>query len=654
MKILTDTGLVAFWNKIKQLVLGNRPYEPTEFSGKGYKVLEKNIQTVGDVKNNILTAVMLSEANTIYEIRYDFDLGGETIEMKEGCTLKFEGGSLSNGTLEGSDTDIIVSHCNTIFKNIVISGFFKSLNPLYFDEENEKVAMYCINNTRNNKIDFYGKTIYPKDTIVINRSIVLVKNLNIQLNEDIFRVLHINNQDNVSFENLYINCNSKAVRCVTFENSQKSNIRNSTILNLGNLNKEVVAGIEFKGDCSRSLVDFVFIDNVKARNNSSGIVISKSENTNGNMLFSTNIVVQNSYISNVNAEEDADGIKVLEMTDELGTIAHTSYHKFENLHFENCDKRALKLQTDCPVVKNIYCQNGKFGQSLVDFMGEYNTLDGLYATGLSLNTGTYNIFLSHSVKTSVKNVVIKDSIKENDINATLINDQSNVSGTIILENIEVDTNMLIRSLNNKEIVKNLILNNVTHKLGYHYSMDITYYSVIMNNFILDTSSLDKSYWVREFNTVPSVIISNLDVNMLNKDCIHNYPQNNYVCNYYYTSTKKTLKSIIHNGHIETTFDDWAGYPSHLDYTKEYSEGDTLVSPIGVITMIKGKSESNPKGLWMLTEPRGKLTLDNISVLTNNPSVYDISNIRIILDSNKTIHYSNGKWYYDDGNLYSDN
>lgn len=33
---------------------------------------------------------MLSEPNTIYEIRYDFDLGGETIEMKESCTLKFE------------------------------------------------------------------------------------------------------------------------------------------------------------------------------------------------------------------------------------------------------------------------------------------------------------------------------------------------------------------------------------------------------------------------------------------------------------------------------------------------------------------------------------------------------------------------------------
>lgn len=110
---------MAFWNKIKQLVLGNRPYNPSEFSGKGYKVLEKNIQTVDGVKKNILTAAMLSEANTIYEIRYDFDLNSATVEMKEGCTLKFKGGSLSNGCIDGN-VEIKASKYK-IFDNIIFS-----------------------------------------------------------------------------------------------------------------------------------------------------------------------------------------------------------------------------------------------------------------------------------------------------------------------------------------------------------------------------------------------------------------------------------------------------------------------------------------------------------------------------------------------------
>ena len=124
MKILTDKGLVAFWNKIKQLVLGNRPYNPSEFSGKGYKVLEKNIQTVGGVKKNILTAVMLSKANTIYEIRYDFDLGGKTIEMKEGCILKFEGGILYNGKIKGNNTKVEANITRIFGEYFLLEGTF--------------------------------------------------------------------------------------------------------------------------------------------------------------------------------------------------------------------------------------------------------------------------------------------------------------------------------------------------------------------------------------------------------------------------------------------------------------------------------------------------------------------------------------------------
>ena len=42
---------------------------------------------------------MVNQPNTIYEIRYDFDLDGKTLEMPENCVLKFNGGSLRNGKI---------------------------------------------------------------------------------------------------------------------------------------------------------------------------------------------------------------------------------------------------------------------------------------------------------------------------------------------------------------------------------------------------------------------------------------------------------------------------------------------------------------------------------------------------------------------------
>lgn len=143
MKILTDTGLMVLWNKIKQLVLGNRTYNPSEFSGKGYKVLEKNIKTVGGVKKNLLTAIMLSEANTIYEIRYDYDLDGEAIKIPENVVLQFNGGSLCNGTLIGNNS-IIQSYLITIFKDdLKIEGSWRNSKTYceWFDKNIQKTLL---------------------------------------------------------------------------------------------------------------------------------------------------------------------------------------------------------------------------------------------------------------------------------------------------------------------------------------------------------------------------------------------------------------------------------------------------------------------------------------------------------------------------------
>lgn len=79
------------------LKFADRAYNPGIYVGMGYKILRRNIM---DGKN-ILTQEMVNQPHTIYMIQYDFDLDGTTITLPEGCMFYFQGGSISNGFLEG-------------------------------------------------------------------------------------------------------------------------------------------------------------------------------------------------------------------------------------------------------------------------------------------------------------------------------------------------------------------------------------------------------------------------------------------------------------------------------------------------------------------------------------------------------------------------
>ena len=110
--------------------LADRPYNPSAFSGKGYTILRKNVSTLSRGRNaNILTQEMLSTSNTVYDIRYDFDLDGSEITVPDGCTLKFSGGSLTNGLVIFSQTiiegypQIYTKISGTLHGNIHIDWF---------------------------------------------------------------------------------------------------------------------------------------------------------------------------------------------------------------------------------------------------------------------------------------------------------------------------------------------------------------------------------------------------------------------------------------------------------------------------------------------------------------------------------------------------
>lgn len=122
------------------LSLKDRTYNPSEFSGKGYKILRKNIIEIEDanfnkVNKNILTQDMINEPNTVYEIRYDFNLNDAEITIPENCVLKFNGGSLSNGTINGNYAKVETETLDNSLINI------KYTSPVNF---NRNLTYYII------------------------------------------------------------------------------------------------------------------------------------------------------------------------------------------------------------------------------------------------------------------------------------------------------------------------------------------------------------------------------------------------------------------------------------------------------------------------------------------------------------------------------
>ena len=82
-------------NGTSVLKFKDRDYVEGTFNGMGKVILRKN--KAGQI--NILEQVNINKPNTIYVIRYDYDLNGQSINIPNGCVLYFQGGSLKNGKL---------------------------------------------------------------------------------------------------------------------------------------------------------------------------------------------------------------------------------------------------------------------------------------------------------------------------------------------------------------------------------------------------------------------------------------------------------------------------------------------------------------------------------------------------------------------------
>lgn len=152
-------------------------------NGMAYKYLRKT-------KNMILSQSDFNQANAIYEIRYDFDLNGNTISIPDNCELKFVGGSLKNGYLKGSLLNNIIdlNRIKVDDLGIFFSYFkLKDNQTVIFEKDKVYTSSIDINiNASNITINGNGATIQSINTehlsniIKISPEVAIYYGLNIE------------------------------------------------------------------------------------------------------------------------------------------------------------------------------------------------------------------------------------------------------------------------------------------------------------------------------------------------------------------------------------------------------------------------------------------------------------------------------------------
>ena len=135
----------------------------TDVSGKGYVILRKNKSF----------AEQVTKENTIYEIRYDFDLNGASINLPEGCILKFDGGSLLNGNVDCNYSFIEANEYAYIFKGVSVTNA-PTLSVCWFGAQNK--AEHDSSDAFEKALQGAKKALVPGNTYYLHRVIAMPSN----------------------------------------------------------------------------------------------------------------------------------------------------------------------------------------------------------------------------------------------------------------------------------------------------------------------------------------------------------------------------------------------------------------------------------------------------------------------------------------------
>lgn len=339
--------------------------------GMGYVILRKD-KTFAE---------QVTQANTIYEIRYDFDLHGEEVSIPNNCLINFMGGKLSNGTLRGLSMN---NPSYAVFDNIVIDGinaqsvdirWFGAISDLQYSSSSNtfsgtdcsdalKKALLCANRNMVN-VDVIGN-FYLGQKVSIDGSLRIRGNYGITFD---------NVNTSKALPNLFVN---PSLSCA-IEVNTNGDIYNKTI-SIENLN------VGSTGNTANFLN--YFVDGAPCRPG----FIHKSRFTGLNIVFNMRVLstasswstYQDLDIANCYAAQN----NVFLYTDTEKTAAAKDR---VNSNVGNIVIRSCTIENNIQGCLHIYYPNGSVDLFDNTFEGQPNAIDIVSAFSVSIHNNYFEL-----------------------------------------------------------------------------------------------------------------------------------------------------------------------------------------------------------------------------------------------------------------------
>lgn len=384
-----------------KVALKNRPMKrdamTDEVIQKGYVILKE-----GDDFKEVVESY--TEGNVIFEIDYAFDLGGGSVVIPEGCTLKFVGGSIVNtsdttATITGDDTSVEAGLVKVFGDNITIDGTW-SVENVYskWFETNE----YTLNNCYALCSDDVNNNLYITEDVNVtsdtetggikSNTIINVFGTIKNTASDTKHLVTIENKHDVVICGGIWNGNKSA-----FTTSQYGHIIN-IIGTSYNVTVKDVSIINANGDGV-----YVNVTSVPSNININGCTISDSYRNNISIIRGNAVVVCNSLLKNTNSHDPKAAIDI----EPNGDTEYVKNVTIEGCTIKDCYQGILCATSHDSYSDNIVIRNNLFDvTSITSYMLiAMPKASNAVVQGNVFNIGTVNNYSFNGRMKFIDNVV---------------------------------------------------------------------------------------------------------------------------------------------------------------------------------------------------------------------------------------------------------